>query len=327
MNCQNCGKKLDPKATACPHCGTPASADPQPNPPQQNNSAKIQSIAIIVILLVLIAAAIVGIIFAVRSSDNKGSDTTPAPAPSSAAATAAVAPSAAVKPTQSTTPASSEMPEVSDKLIATEPPFTISQSDLEKEIEKIRTYYYTPSSDDEKIVLENGTNGWNYSRDYRYHNGRLIFAFIFDGTEEHRLYFKDDHMIRYIDENSVTYDFPDCNKYSSWAEKALKEAYAQYGGSSSDASSGWLGTWSNGSGESFEITSVTDDRVKVIHHHLNEQGDRQLDTPYSMVYTDSSKRSVTEDSDGASWVYTLTLYDDYLLVQSRYPDQKFYKEP
>lgn len=316
MNCQNCGKKLDPKATVCPYCGAPA--------PQQNNNTKIQSVALIVILLVLIAAAIVGIIFAVRSTNNRDSD--PAPVQPTAVETAA-SPASTVKPTQSATPAPSEAPAVSDTIIATEPPFSITQSDLESEIEMIRTYYYTPSDEDEKIVLENGTNGWNYSRDYRFHNGRLIFAFIFDGTEEHRLYFKDDHMIRYIDENSVTYDFPDCNKYSSWADKALEEAYEQYGGKPSDTASPWLGTWKSDSGESFEITAVTDDRVEVIHHHLNEQGTRQLNTPYSMIYTDSSKRSVTEDSDGDTWVYTLTLYDDYLLVQSRYPDQKFYKEP
>lgn len=323
MNCQNCGKDLAPSAIACPNCGAPVS---RTSSPQQNNSAKVQSVALIVILLVLIAAAIVGIIFAVRSSTDKEPDPTPTPTRSSTAAAAPTVSSSSAEHTQSTAPATSEARAISDKLIATEAPFTISASDLESEIEKIRTYYYTPSDEDEKIVLENGTDGWNYSRDYRFHNGRLIFAFIFDGTEEHRLYFKDDHMIRYIDENNVTYDFPDCNKYSSWADKALKEAYAQYGGSPSDTTSGWLGTWTSDSGESFEITAVTDNGVEVIHHHLNEQGDRRLDTPYSMVYTDSSKRSVTEDSDGDTWVYTLTLYDDYLLVQSRYPDRKFYKE-
>ena len=166
---------------------------------------------------------------------------------------------------------------------------------------------------------------------------------IYEFYQQYRLPFcipateVDQRIIRYLltlapdlalqDSDPATYDFPDCNKYSSWADKALKEAYEQYGGKPSDTASPWLGTWKSDSGESFEITAVTDDRVEVIHHHLNEQGTRRLDTPYSMIYTDSTKRSVTEDSDGDTWVYTLTLYDDYLLVQSRYPDQKFYKEP
>ena len=103
--------------------------------------------------------------------------------------------------------------------------FSITQSEIDSEIEKIRTYYYSPSSGDTKKVIEKGQNNWNYSRDYRYHNGKLVFAFVFNGTEEHRLYFKDDHMIRYIDENHITYDYPNTSKYSSWEKKVLAEAY------------------------------------------------------------------------------------------------------
>lgn len=66
---------------------------------------------------------------------------------------------------------------------------------------------------------------WNYSRDYRFHDSQLVFAFVFDGTEEHRLYFKDDHMIRYIDERHTTYDYPDSAQFSYWENKVLREAY------------------------------------------------------------------------------------------------------
>ena len=44
-----------------------------------------------------------------------------------------------------------------------------------------------------------------------------------------------------------------------------------------------------------------------------------------MVYTDSSHLTVTEDPDSYIWKYTFTLCDGYLLVESRYPDKKFYK--
>ncbi|MBR2716527.1 MAG: hypothetical protein IKD79_02170, partial [Oscillospiraceae bacterium] len=77
--------------------------------------------------------------------------------------------------------------------------FSITPEELERELEIIRSAFYDPTGDDERITLVKGTDGWDYSRDYTFHNGRLVFAFIFDGTEEHRLYFKDDHMIRYID--------------------------------------------------------------------------------------------------------------------------------
>ena len=83
--------------------------------------------------------------------------------------------------------------------------------------------YYTKNGETTKIVCPNGTSGWGYSREYFFKNGKLYFAFIFDGTIEHRLYFADDTLIRYIDENSVTYDYGDIQ--CPFEQKALTEAY------------------------------------------------------------------------------------------------------
>lgn len=83
--------------------------------------------------------------------------------------------------------------------------------------------YYTKNGETTKIVCPNGTSGWGYSREYFFKNGKLYFAFIFDGTIEHRLYFTDDTLIRYIDENSVTYDYGDIQ--CPFEQKALTEAY------------------------------------------------------------------------------------------------------
>lgn len=115
----------------------------------------------------------------------------------------------------------SEITEVQDD-------FYISDNELEKEIEKIRGYYYNPTSADTKVVLEKNFAAWGYSRDYRYHNGNLVFAFIFDGTIEHRLYFKDDHMIRYIDENGNVYDYGNLEQFSNLETKVINEAYRYY---------------------------------------------------------------------------------------------------
>ena len=105
-------------------------------------------------------------------------------------------------------------------------PFSITPEELEQEIEFIRSCYYEPSDLDRKITVDNGTDGWNYSREYTFHDGKLVFAFIYDGTEEHRLYFKDDNMIRYIDEYHTTYDFGALGLFDDWANRALQEAYA-----------------------------------------------------------------------------------------------------
>ena len=83
--------------------------------------------------------------------------------------------------------------------------------------------YYTKNGETTKIVCPNGTSGWDYSREYFFKNGKLYFAFIFDGTIEHRLYFADDTLIRYIDDDSVACDYGDIQ--CPFEQKARTEAY------------------------------------------------------------------------------------------------------
>ncbi|MCH5259361.1 MAG: hypothetical protein J1F18_06400 [Lachnospiraceae bacterium] len=75
-----------------------------------------------------------------------------------------------------------------------------------------------------------GFDDWNYTRRYYFRNGSLYFAFVFDGNEEHRLYFKEDQLIRYIDEKKNTYDYGDTDRFSVWSVPVLSEAYRLYDG-------------------------------------------------------------------------------------------------
>ena len=209
-----------------------------------------------------------------------------------------------------------------------EAPFSITQEELEREIEAIRGYYYSPGAGDERITLVNGTDGWNYSRDYTFHNGKLAFAFVFDGTEEHRLYFKDGHMIRYIDENHTTFDYGALAPYEAWAARVLAEAEALIPGSGrtvSGAGSGWLGTWEDGTGESLEIYAVAETGLSLVYHHYVEDGSF-MHTDYQMEF-DNAEKTVASEIGGAEnygWEYTLILNDGFITVESRYPDQIFY---
>lgn len=58
-------------------------------------------------------------------------------------------------------------------------------------------------------------------------NSKLTFALIEDNKGEHRLYFHNDKLIRYIDIGSkihdINYDLNDCN--CKWTKFALKESY------------------------------------------------------------------------------------------------------
>lgn len=94
---------------------------------------------------------------------------------------------------------------------------------------KIKVYYVT----DEVVSIEvlSGYNDIGYSRIYYYdENGKLYFAFVFDKKKENRLYFKDNILIRYIDENGDIYDLYENLKTCSWFELVLSESYELFGG-------------------------------------------------------------------------------------------------
>lgn len=204
--------------------------------------------------------------------------------------------------------------------------FTISQEELEQEIERIRAVYYTPGIDDSKKVLSNGTDGWDYSREYYYHNGQLVFAFIYNGTEEHRLYFKDRHMIRYIDEYHSVYDFGALDPFSYWEQRALEEAERLFESDAVDPSA-WLGTWTSDSGEWIKVSSADNNGVSFVFHHATELG--SIDTEYTLPWMNSDRRSVAEDERlilSGGWRYAFYLEDGYICVTSRYPDKLFYPE-
>lgn len=121
--------------------------------------------------------------------------------------------------------------------------------DVEDEVRQIREWYYgtqdsidgyEKSTSDNvtfylkngipvKIVVNKGTDGWDYAREYYYHDGEFYFAFIYAGSDEHRLYFKEDQMIRYIDRDKNTYDYGQTDQFPEWEIPAIQEAYRLLG--------------------------------------------------------------------------------------------------
>lgn len=214
------------------------------------------------------------------------------------------------------TPAAPETPEPES--------ISLSQEELLAEIDRIREYYYSPTDADSKTVLSRGTDGWNYSREYYFHDGELVFAFIYDGTEEHRLYFKDRRMIRYIDENHTVFDFGALEPFSEWETRALREA-GQFETAAAEPAD-WLGVWVTGGEEWIQVTGADENGVSMIFHHSTELG--AIDTEYTLPYLSSDRRSVAEDEsliENGGWRYAFYLEDGYILVTSRYPDKLFFR--
>ncbi len=237
------------------------------------------------------------------------------------------------EPAKEPQPAESEAPKPAEPAQTpapepAEPPFTITQEELEKEIEWIRTCYYTPGDADQKYVLDGGWNGWSYSRDYRFHDGKLIFAFLWKGQEEHRLYFKDGHLIRYIDENHVTHDFGQLDAYDDWYRSAGEEAEslvpgslsgaleeenaAPSGGQESSSSAdpaadageagsadwqkqteNWHGVFEGEGGEPITILSVDPEGVLVRRHVLTASGESMVDADEYLTFRHAAEGDYT----------------------------------
>ena len=355
MFCENCGYQLRGNAAFCPKCGTAVKRrelfessntqhfsdykdgytdtpinennEPSPDDPSGKKKRLIIIVCVALSLVIAIGAVIVLVVINSKSSPDKIG------LPTIENSTEAKITEKVTEPTQNNSTETTRIPTYPPATEAvTETSFAITQDEIEAEIEKIRTYYYTPSSHDVQKVLENGQDGWHYSRDYRFHDGKLVFAFVYDGTEEHRLYFKDDHMIRYIDENHTTYDYPETAQFSYWENKALSEAYTLIESDGNDGAeeidlSAWLGTWTASTGENLEIYDVSEGGLMLRVNKLSESGSK-MSIVYPLEFDDSSKTvaSEFEGSHDYGWEYTFILGDGYITVKSRYPDQLFYKD-
>ena len=70
-----------------------------------------------------------------------------------------------------------------------------------------------------KIVATKGYDNLDFVREYYFHEGELYFAFVYDGVDEQRLYFKDGQLIRYIDNNGNVFDTNDAISFMQFAEE------------------------------------------------------------------------------------------------------------
>lgn len=122
--------------------------------------------------------------------------------------------------------------------------------DVEAEVAQIREWFYDTQERQDSLMCCEYTQGtyyfeygyaikgvipadyddWGYTREYYYHDRKLYFAFLFAGSEEYRLYFKDGKVIRYIDANGTVYDYGDIGEGEQLGERVRLESDALYPG-------------------------------------------------------------------------------------------------
>lgn len=133
----------------------------------------------------------------------------------------------------------------------------LSDSEIEEEVVRIREVYnkitskkskhkydetsladgvtsYSENGEVRLIVVKKGSNYSDYTRYYYFEDSKLIFAYI-EGSDSHRLYFKDDVLFRWRYASDAVkfseaenHDNEDSADFRTWETFALDEAYAYY---------------------------------------------------------------------------------------------------
>ena len=91
----------------------------------------------------------------------------------------------------------------------------------------------------------------------------------------------------------------------------------------------WLGVWAAADGEYFEVTYVSERGVLLTYHGLTASGDSYYHTDYELAFEDDECTVAAEDPSVIAqkgWRRVFILKDDRITMQSRYPDQDFYRQ-
>ncbi|MBQ9045388.1 MAG: Ig-like domain-containing protein [Oscillospiraceae bacterium] len=96
--------------------------------------------------------------------------------------------------------------------------------DVDAALKQIRSWYYTPGSGDVRREVSAGENGWALGRQYLYHNGEMVFAFLYGGGEEHRLYFQNGRLIHVIETDRSEYSGDALTPFLAMADQAKSDA-------------------------------------------------------------------------------------------------------
>ena len=210
---------------------------------------------------------------------------------------------------------------------AADPGVILTPEETEAAVAAIREAYYSPTAADSRLALPANAEG--YARDFTYRNGEPVFAFVYRGTEEHRFYFLNGRLIRYIDENHIVYDQEALLPFTPWADEIYREAWENAPQTPVSGIPDWVGTWVSDGGESLVVTQAGVDSLTLTYNGYTASGESMFHSEYTLYYDDPEKTSASEPETvllTTGWRYTVVYHGDHITLRSRYPDKEFYRQ-
>lgn len=221
--CNKCGHKLlesqteSERGNKCPHCNLILKDEVMKSIDATSKKKKDNGLVFLIVLLVVALTAIVSVIGYVYLQNNSVDTETP-----------------------SIDVSTDDKTEAFGKAEYTDDNF-----DIEKEVLKIRELYNATQSNLSNLTKKDSVSGkvkyyddssklvrmdipsnsiTSYTKYYYFENGELYFAFVFDGTKENRLYFKDNRLFRWIDEFGEIHDKERSNNaFIEWEKIVLND--------------------------------------------------------------------------------------------------------
>lgn len=225
--CNKCGHKLlesqteSERGNKCPHCNLILKDEVMKSIDATPKKKKDNGLVFLIVLLVVALTASVSVIGYVYLQNNSVDTETPSIDVS----------------TDDKTEAFGEAGYIDDNF------------DVEEEVLKIRELYNATQSNLSNLTKKDSVSGkvkyyddssklvrmdipsnsiTSYTKYYYFENGELYFAFVFDGTKENRLYFKDNRLFRWIDEDGEIHDKERSNNtFIEWEKIVLNDLNGQ----------------------------------------------------------------------------------------------------
>lgn len=225
--CNKCGHKLlesqteSERGNKCPHCNLILKDEVMKSIDATPKKKKDNGLVFLIVLLVVALTASVSVIGYVYLQNNSVDTETP-----------------------SIDVSADNKTENSGKAEYTDDNF-----DIEEEVLKIRELYNATQSNLSNLTKKDSVSGkvkyyddssklvrmdipsnsiTSYTKYYYFENGELYFAFVFDGTKENRLYFKNNRLFRWIDEDGEIHDKERSNNtFIEWEKIVLNDLNGQ----------------------------------------------------------------------------------------------------